>query len=421
MIAAPAATVFELIADPAQQPRWDGNDNLGEAASGQRVRAIGQTFVMTLTSGSIRENHVVEFDEGRLIAWRPSEPGAQPPGHLWRWELTPIDEVTTRVVHTYDWTHLDDPKRLERARATTVGQAAGLARPTRPSGRERLRSSAVALWLRSMRRRPGAALGVFLIVTVASAASVAGPALVRAAEQSGLRSTLAAAPAGAYDIEIDGPTDNNSLGAVVDGASAAAARANQRLFQPACRAAAFAIRPRWRDEPEEDLHGVRGQHGRGCLSHRPRIGCVPDASGRRARQCPPRRSRRTRASPSWDGAATSRCPAATATGSSHRGSRAWARDPVLTTEATLEEIDPAPMVMARLHLRVAALTLDRLGTQPRPCGRSPPPRCGNRWSRRRPARCRIWRALSRPTARSRSWSGCSPSSRSCCCAGTPSC
>jgi uncharacterized protein YndB with AHSA1/START domain len=119
VIAAPAATVFELIADPAQQPRWDGNDNLGEAASGQRVQSTGETFLMTLTSGSIRENHVVEFDEGRLIAWRPSEPGAQPPGHLWRWELTPIDEVTTRVVHTYDWTRLDDPKRLERARATT--------------------------------------------------------------------------------------------------------------------------------------------------------------------------------------------------------------------------------------------------------------------------------------------------------------
>ena len=118
-IAAPAARVFELIADPALQPRWDGNDNLGEAAAGQRVRATGETFVMTLTSGSIRENHVVEFDEGRLIAWRPNEPGAQPPGHLWRWELTPIDEVRTRVVHTYDWTQLDDPNRLERARATT--------------------------------------------------------------------------------------------------------------------------------------------------------------------------------------------------------------------------------------------------------------------------------------------------------------
>ncbi len=119
-VAAPAAAVFELIADPAQQPRWDGNDNLGAAEAGQRVRSTGQTFVMTLTSGSVRENHVVEFDEGRLIAWRPSEPGAQPPGHLWRWELTPIDEARTRVVHTYDWTHLDDPNRLDRARATTA-------------------------------------------------------------------------------------------------------------------------------------------------------------------------------------------------------------------------------------------------------------------------------------------------------------
>ena len=30
-ITADAATIFELIADPAQQPRWDGNDNLLEA------------------------------------------------------------------------------------------------------------------------------------------------------------------------------------------------------------------------------------------------------------------------------------------------------------------------------------------------------------------------------------------------------
>ena len=119
VIAAPAARVFELIADPAQQPRWDGNDNLGEAAAGQRVRAIGDVFVMTLTSGSIRENHVVEFDEGRLIAWRPSEPGSPPPGHLWRWELTAIDDATTRVVHTYDWTQLTDPNRVDRAKATT--------------------------------------------------------------------------------------------------------------------------------------------------------------------------------------------------------------------------------------------------------------------------------------------------------------
>ncbi|MEP6853332.1 MAG: polyketide cyclase, partial [bacterium] len=37
-IAASAGRIFELIADPAQQPRWDGNDNLAEAPAGQRVR-----------------------------------------------------------------------------------------------------------------------------------------------------------------------------------------------------------------------------------------------------------------------------------------------------------------------------------------------------------------------------------------------
>ena len=119
-ISAPAATVFELIADPAAQPRWDGNDNLVEAATGQRVHAVGDVFIMSLTVGSVRENHVVEFDEGRRIAWRPSEVGQPPPGHLWRWEIEPLDDTRCLVTHTYDWSRLTDDKRLVRARATTA-------------------------------------------------------------------------------------------------------------------------------------------------------------------------------------------------------------------------------------------------------------------------------------------------------------
>jgi uncharacterized protein YndB with AHSA1/START domain len=118
-VAADAATIFELIADPAQQPRWDGNDNLSEAPSGQRVRAVGDVFLMTTTKGSVRENHVVEFEDGRRIAWRPAEPGQAPPGHLWRWELEPLGAGRTRVTHTYDWTRLTDQQRVPRARATT--------------------------------------------------------------------------------------------------------------------------------------------------------------------------------------------------------------------------------------------------------------------------------------------------------------
>lgn len=118
-VAAPAAVIFELIADPSKQPLWDGNDNLANAAEGQRVNAVGDVFVMTLTRGAVRENHVVEFEEGRLIAWRPSEPGLPQPGHLWRWELEPIDDNRTKVTHTYDWSQLTDEERIPKARATT--------------------------------------------------------------------------------------------------------------------------------------------------------------------------------------------------------------------------------------------------------------------------------------------------------------
>lgn len=120
VVDAPPEAVFEQIADPARQPAWDGNDNLAEAPSGQRVRAVGDVFVMVLTKdGMRRDNHVVEFEEGRRIAWRPAEPGSAPPGHLWRWELTPTDDGRTEVTHTYDWSELTDERRLARARRTT--------------------------------------------------------------------------------------------------------------------------------------------------------------------------------------------------------------------------------------------------------------------------------------------------------------
>jgi uncharacterized protein YndB with AHSA1/START domain len=122
-IAAEPGRIFELIADPAQQPRWDGNQNLAWAPAGQRVHRAGDVFTMTLTvDGSVRENHVTEFEEGRRIAWLPAEPGQQRPGHLWRWELVPTGPSRTQVTCTYDWTQLTDENRFVRARATTPGR-----------------------------------------------------------------------------------------------------------------------------------------------------------------------------------------------------------------------------------------------------------------------------------------------------------
>ena len=106
--------------EKARRPGCRCRPSAAAAPAGQRVRRAGEVFTMTLTHGAIRENHVVEFDEGRRIAWMPSEVGREPPGHLWRWELKPAGASCTRVTCTYDWTQLTDETRLPRARATTA-------------------------------------------------------------------------------------------------------------------------------------------------------------------------------------------------------------------------------------------------------------------------------------------------------------
>lgn len=117
--------IFELIADPRYQPQWDGNDNLHQADSGQRVTAAGDTFTMAMAPAGerIRENRVVEFVEGSRIAWMPGEPGEEPFGQLWRWEVEETDHPGVSLVrHTYDWSGLPgdaDSRRVERAKNTT--------------------------------------------------------------------------------------------------------------------------------------------------------------------------------------------------------------------------------------------------------------------------------------------------------------
>lgn len=116
-IAAPTEVIFELIADPRRQPEWDGNDNLAGYVDGQRVHDVGDVFTIELTNGKRRDNRVVAFEEGRVIAWRPFV--EYEPGHEWRWEIEPIGDAAARVTHVYDWRDLTDETRIPRARATT--------------------------------------------------------------------------------------------------------------------------------------------------------------------------------------------------------------------------------------------------------------------------------------------------------------
>ncbi|MCW2811075.1 MAG: dimethyladenosine transferase [Friedmanniella sp.] len=99
VVDAPVAAVFDLLARPSQHHVFDGSGTVREAAPGSPPRlSRGARFGMRMHWGvpyTIR-NEVVEFEEGRRIAWRHLG------GHVWRYLLEPEGEGRTRVTEQFD-------------------------------------------------------------------------------------------------------------------------------------------------------------------------------------------------------------------------------------------------------------------------------------------------------------------------------
>lgn len=128
-IAADAAAIFEVLADPALHPVIDGSGSVRETnpANPERL-SRGAEFGMAMRIGAPYQitNKVVEFDEGRLIAWRHFG------GHRWRYELTPVDGGTL-VREQWDTSRMNGPARrllqlLGFPRRNRKGMAATLVR-----------------------------------------------------------------------------------------------------------------------------------------------------------------------------------------------------------------------------------------------------------------------------------------------------
>jgi uncharacterized protein YndB with AHSA1/START domain len=85
-MAAPAFEIFEILADPARHPDIDGSGSVRSVRTGTPARlSLGARFAMDMRIGARYRitNQVVEFEEGRRIAWRHFN------GHVWRYVLTP--------------------------------------------------------------------------------------------------------------------------------------------------------------------------------------------------------------------------------------------------------------------------------------------------------------------------------------------
>lgn len=108
LIAAPPEAIFEVLADPARHPVIDGSGTV-KAPTGPVARlGPGVRFGMAMRIGVPYriQNTVVEFEEGRLLAWRHRG------GQRWRYQLEPVDGATL-VRETFDYRGALSPLVLE--------------------------------------------------------------------------------------------------------------------------------------------------------------------------------------------------------------------------------------------------------------------------------------------------------------------
>ena len=99
-VLAPPDVVFAILADPRQHTRIDGSGTVRRvwgparlvrgSEFGADMRLVGLPLPYKIP------NRVVEFEEGRLIAWRHFG------GHRWRYQLEPVGEGT-RVTESFDY------------------------------------------------------------------------------------------------------------------------------------------------------------------------------------------------------------------------------------------------------------------------------------------------------------------------------
>ncbi len=109
-INAPAQEIFDILADPARHQEFDGEETVqGVRKSSPKRLSLGAKFAMDMKLGVpyLITNEVVEFEEGRLIAWRHFG------HHIWRYELEPVDDSTTKVTESFDWGSARIPKMYE--------------------------------------------------------------------------------------------------------------------------------------------------------------------------------------------------------------------------------------------------------------------------------------------------------------------
>lgn len=120
-IAAPAAEIFALLADPQGHVAIDATGMLQDA-DGEPAKAVGDSFVVHMDRESLNDFpqlgkydvtvEITEFDQDRLIAWTVLGQIRPQIGHVYGYRLQPTDDGAATVVTSfYDWSDIDQQWR----------------------------------------------------------------------------------------------------------------------------------------------------------------------------------------------------------------------------------------------------------------------------------------------------------------------
>ena len=118
-IEAPAKDIFDVLTLPARHHEFDGSEMVRSDEKSQRIQKVGDVFTMNMHAESMggdyqTDNHVVAYDENKLVGWKPAPAGEVPGGWQWVYTLQAVDQDTTEVTLTYDWEQVTDQKLLDK-------------------------------------------------------------------------------------------------------------------------------------------------------------------------------------------------------------------------------------------------------------------------------------------------------------------
>ncbi|WP_328609615.1 polyketide cyclase [Amycolatopsis sp. NBC_00345] len=115
-VAASAARVFAVLADPAAHAAIDGTGWVREPVERAPLAEVGQLFRMTMyhtrhPDGDYQVvNKVQVFDPARAIGWLTGSEKADGRlefgGWFWRYDLAPVGPSETAVTLSYDWSEV---------------------------------------------------------------------------------------------------------------------------------------------------------------------------------------------------------------------------------------------------------------------------------------------------------------------------